>query len=114
MDIGKRIEDLLQQQDITQRELAKRVGVTETTMSRYIHCLREPKGSILQKIAQTLNTTTDYLLGESKIPQEDMPLIQTAIIALKRKEYLQVIQDAESAEVSPETLRKLIDIYKKK
>jgi transcriptional regulator with XRE-family HTH domain len=63
--IGKRIQILLSLNEISQRELAKRINVTEVTISRYINGFREPKGEIILKMAQTLNTTTDYLLGMS-------------------------------------------------
>lgn len=61
--LGTRISDLLKQRGLSQRELAKKVGVTEVSMSRYIKGERTPKGPIIANIAKNLHTTADYLLG---------------------------------------------------
>ena len=65
MIIGKRILGLLEQKDLTQRELAKLLGVTEVSVSRYISGKHAPTADILSKMAEVLNTTTDYLLGRT-------------------------------------------------
>ncbi len=58
-----RLTELLKQQGITQKELAERVGITEASMSRYMHTNRIPKSEIIANIATALHTTSDYLLG---------------------------------------------------
>ena len=63
MDIGKRIEKLLIQSNISQRELAKMVGTDESIISRIIKGERTPKSDMLANIATALHTTSDYLLG---------------------------------------------------
>ncbi len=63
--IGYRILKLRKKKQLTQKELAVKVNVTEATMSRYENNLREPKGEIINRIALALHTTTDYLLGRS-------------------------------------------------
>lgn len=60
---AKRLAELLRQKGITQKELAERVGVTEATVSRYLHSERIPKSEIIANIATALHTTSDYLLG---------------------------------------------------
>lgn len=62
-NLGGRIQSLLQSQNIQQKELAERIGITEATMSRYIAGEREPKPETLANIATALHTTSDYLLG---------------------------------------------------
>ena len=42
-ELGRRIFDLLRSKGMQQRELAKRIGLTEATMSRYISGERDPK-----------------------------------------------------------------------
>ena len=56
--LGKRISEMLQEQGIQQKELAERIGITETAMSRYINGTREPKPDVIANMA-----TSDYLLG---------------------------------------------------
>ena len=60
---AQRLAALLKQQGITQKELAEIVGVTEATLSRYMHSDRIPKAEILANIATALHTTSEYLLG---------------------------------------------------
>ena len=62
-----RLQEILEDKDITQRELAKLIGVTEVTISRYVSGERSPRVEIVSKIADILNVTTDYLLGRTDI-----------------------------------------------
>jgi transcriptional regulator with XRE-family HTH domain len=61
--LGDRISELLKKRNISQKELATQIGVTEAAMSRYIAGTREPKPEVLANIATALHTTSDYLLG---------------------------------------------------
>lgn len=65
--LGGRIAELLEKNDLTQRELAEKVGVTEVSMSRYISNDRTPKGPVIANIATALHTTSDYLLGTEEV-----------------------------------------------
>ena len=80
--IGERIAGLLMEQGKTQRELAKQVGTTGASISRYIKGDRVPNGPILANIAKALHTTTDYLLGnenDSNDPELEYNYTQRAI-----------------------------------
>lgn len=61
--IGNRIKELLNKHDISQKDLARYIGTTETSISRYVNDEREPVAKILYKIARELHTTTDYLIS---------------------------------------------------
>ena len=65
-ELARNIKTYMNIQGIKQRELAKRAGITEVTVSRYIHGQRIPSGIILERIAKSLNTTPDNLLGVKK------------------------------------------------
>lgn len=63
-----RMETLLRERGMTQRELAGRLGVSEVTVSRWMTSGtngRNPSVQTLQKIAGILGTTPGYLLGKS-------------------------------------------------
>lgn len=49
--------------DITQKELAEKVGVTLQTISYYERGKVDPTGRVIVKMADALDVTTDYLLG---------------------------------------------------
>lgn len=52
---AKRIRQRLVTLHIDQRELARRAGLTETTVSKYIKCRRKPTFEIVVRIAQALD-----------------------------------------------------------
>ena len=66
MNIGARTLPLMKKKGMTQRELANQIGVTETSISRYISGARMPKANIVVYMANALNTTTDYILGRTE------------------------------------------------
>lgn len=53
-DFGERLLKLMQKQGLSQRELARKADIDEVTISRYVHCLREPSYSTIIKIAKGL------------------------------------------------------------
>ena len=61
--LGIRIRESLKKLNMTQKDLAKRIGVAEAVISRYIAGERDPKAEVLANIATALHTTSDYLLG---------------------------------------------------
>jgi transcriptional regulator with XRE-family HTH domain len=62
---SERISLLLAEKKLSQKELADKADVTESAMSYYVKGERTPRGEVLSKIANALNTSTDYLLGNS-------------------------------------------------
>lgn len=115
--IGERIAGLLMEQGKTQRELAKQVGTTEASISRYIKGYRVPKGTILANIAKALHTTTDYLLGnekDSNDPELEYNYTQRAIARnanwWSKKQKLDLVNALfENAEDDEETVNDVFD-----
>lgn len=61
--MGLRITETLKKRGMTQKNLAERIGIKESVISRYISGDREPKPEMLANIATALHTTSDFLLG---------------------------------------------------
>ena len=61
-DFNERIAFLLRQKNMTQRDLARRSGVTDAAMSHYIKGDRVPRSTVMARIAEALGTSTDYLM----------------------------------------------------
>ncbi len=51
---------------MTQEQLADQLNVTRISVARYESGDREPSISILEKMADILETSTDYLIGREK------------------------------------------------
>lgn len=65
--IGKRINELLAENEIMQKELAEHIGVTANTVSYYLSGERCPDIEKLIEIAKYFGVTSDYLLGISDV-----------------------------------------------
>lgn len=68
MQIGNRIKSLRIQSNITQRELANKIGLTPKMISFYENSERIPPMDIIVKFVSIFNVSADYLLGLSPSP----------------------------------------------
>ena len=69
-DTRQRIQDLIKSRKITQTELAERVGLSSSTLSRYLQGRTENLGDgFIIRIAKYFDVSTDFLLGETDIPE---------------------------------------------
>lgn len=59
----KRLIELMENANMTQIELAQKIGTTNVTISRYLSGERSPRIEILTQIAKVFNVSIDYLLG---------------------------------------------------
>ncbi len=64
----ERLKEKRHEANLTQAELAKKAGVSTRTIQNYELGTRRPyQIEVVQKIADALSTTTEYLLGSSGI-----------------------------------------------
>ena len=68
--VNERINDLIIERKTTQVKLAKAIGVSEATMSRYVKGTTAIPCDVLLKIARYFQVTTDFLLGATTIPSK--------------------------------------------
>ena len=62
--IRDRIQDLMKSRKVTQAELATRIGVSESSLSRFISGKTDKLGDEnIIRIARVFNVSTDFLLG---------------------------------------------------
>lgn len=68
-DTRQRIQDLIKNRKITQAELAERVGLSNSALSRYLQGGTKNLGDgFIIRIAKYFDVSTDFLLGETDIP----------------------------------------------
>lgn len=65
-NVGAKIKELRERLNITQSELANRVGTDATSISRWETNKVKISMKYITKLAQALNTSSDYLLGNDK------------------------------------------------
>ena len=61
-----RIKNLMHENRYSQKKLCEICGITEAAFSRYMTSDRLPRTDVLANIANTLHTTSDYLIGNDK------------------------------------------------
>ena len=61
----KRIRDLREDKDLTQKQIAEILGMSQTGYSKYETGENDIPTTILIKLARFYNTSIDYLLGET-------------------------------------------------
>lgn len=64
-----RIRDLREDRDMTQTQIAKMLGMSQTGYSKYETGENDIPTTILIKLARFYNTSIDYMLGESNDPR---------------------------------------------
>ncbi|MBR1390387.1 MAG: helix-turn-helix transcriptional regulator [Lachnospiraceae bacterium] len=67
MNIGDKIRGLLEENRMTQKDLANVLHISASTLNGYINKGKEPDYELLVRLATYFETSTDYLLGVSNI-----------------------------------------------
>jgi len=67
-DLASRIIDLREKNNLTQTELASRLNVDKSSMSKIEKGTRKVSSDELSQIADIFDVTTDYLLGKNQTP----------------------------------------------
>ncbi|HAM86288.1 helix-turn-helix domain-containing protein [Limosilactobacillus mucosae] len=72
--IGNRIKELRKSKKMSQSELGKFIGVSQTTVTAWENGRAEPSSSYVAKLATFFNVSTDYLLGRKTPDNNDIDL----------------------------------------
>lgn len=93
VDFGNTLKSLRLKKDMTQAQLAQKLGLTKSVISAYETGLRLPSYDVLIHMAKIFHVTTDYLLGVestqnidfSGLSQEEIDALLRLIKAMKQK-----------------------------
>jgi transcriptional regulator with XRE-family HTH domain len=104
MQLGKRILSLRKQKNWSQSDLANAVGISYAQIGRYETKGAQPSADVLKKIAEALNTTTDFLMHGDKD--------EKAMSFLNDAELLQQFKAVDSmGNEDKMIIKKLIDAF---
>ena len=70
----ERLYNIRKLRGITQAELAQRIGVSNSTVGMYEQGRREPCLSMLKKICEVMDVTSDYLIGVVQEPESSVDI----------------------------------------
>lgn len=68
MELKDTLKYIREKNDLTKRELCEKTGISERAYLTYEFGEREPKVSVIAKLADFYGVTTDYLLGREPAP----------------------------------------------
>lgn len=72
VDFGNTLKTLRLREDMTQAQLAQKLGLTKSVISAYETGLRLPSDDVLIHVSKIFKVSTDYLLGVES--QHDLDL----------------------------------------
>lgn len=109
--LGDRLKNLRKGMDLTQQELANKLGISTSTIGMYEQGRREPDGNTLTKLSNIFNVSIDYLIRtdeDEKESKEVTRMLTEFTNELSRYDGLMF----DGKNVSDDEKQKLIDAIK--
>ena len=88
MSVGQNIAEIRKLRDITQQELAEKVGVSQSYVARWETGRSQPRPKALEKIADALSVSVEELLVGGK------PQLESAL-NLKDEELVELLRELQ-------------------
>jgi transcriptional regulator with XRE-family HTH domain len=98
---GERFKKLREEKGLSQIEIAKIIGIGNSTVSQYESGKRIPDHDTLDKIADFFHVTVDYLRGRSEV--------RTEVLTKDEERIYKIIGD--SGDITPEEWKKIFDNF---
>ena len=76
MKFSERLKDLRKQAGLTQVDVAERLGISQPAYASWERGVKKPTQENLVKIAQILNVSVDYLVGNSEEKADELDNIE--------------------------------------
>lgn len=99
-DFGERLKDLRKANNWTQQQLANKIGLSKTVISKYENNIQMPTIDTLVKLAALFNVSMDYITGLEKT--HTMSLIGLT------PEQAEIIRELSKIFIKKEKIRKNI------
>ncbi|MCK8826030.1 helix-turn-helix domain-containing protein [Fuchsiella alkaliacetigena] len=121
--LGKRLKKLIKEHNLLQKDFAKKIGFSKSTVTMWIRGDREPDNKTLRKIADFFNVSVDYLLGRTnqKNPEKANSKIKQALAddpelfefwqEISKREDLRLMFK-QTKDLSPKSIHRIIEVIK--
>lgn len=92
--VADRIKALREQQNMTQTQLAKQLGITRSSVNAWEMGISVPSTQYIVELANIFRVSTDYLLGVSNtasisvtgLTEKDIQLVHSIVAHLRERE----------------------------
>lgn len=108
MDLGQRIRKLREEADLSQKELAQKLKLSNVTLSQYENGVRRPDIETLKIIANFFGVSSDYLIGMSG-HRDPIDKRENDDVLNGFPEGVQILRRA-NRELTPEAKARMIEI----
>lgn len=79
MSWNEKVLKLMKEQNFNQKQLSQESGITESSLSRYLHSDKRPRMDIVVNVAKALHVETSFLLDENEKSESAYNYIATAV-----------------------------------
>lgn len=94
VNMGERLKKLRVEKNLTQKQIAERIGLAVSAVSSYESGYRYPSYDVLMKLAEIFHVSTDYLLGITNnrnidvtgLDDHEIEIISQLVYMLKNKQ----------------------------
>lgn len=95
MSFASNLKTAMDERRMTQSELSALSGIGKSSISQYLSGKNQPKNTVVQKLADALETTVEYLEGKYESPDinpafPNVPVEQAAKLLGKSKQFVRV------------------------
>ncbi len=111
MSLGSKIKQLRKQAEMTQSELARRLGISPSAVGMYEQDRREPDSKILSKLCGIFNVSGDYFISSDK-PAESSVEVSEVFDEFTRRLTTQEGLMFDGVPLNNEDRMKIIDAIK--
>ena len=87
MKFGEKLKFLLEIKDIKQKDFARVINISPSTLCGYINSDRQPDFELVKKIASVLDVTTDYLLDYNHTPTPEPISVRELALIKNLREF---------------------------
>ena len=95
---AKRTKELMNQKELSQKDLSKMSGVSEPSLSRYLRGEIVPRMDVVVNVAKALGVSQNYLLGGDDNIKTN-PFVETRTVVMRNRGQLSNEEKMELLEV---------------
>jgi transcriptional regulator with XRE-family HTH domain len=107
ISIGKQIQELRKQNSLNQSQLADKIGVSLTQLQRYENKGVQPPADVLKKLADTFNTSIDFLVYGDTEEKAQQSIKDNELLA-----QFKAVEELDNKDKS--TIKDIIDAFIKR
>ena len=84
-----KVRELMKAQDLSQKDMAEKTGITEASISRYLNGERTPRIDIIVNFAKALKVDVDYLIfDDDEIKEREEEYIECRTVLARNSKNL--------------------------